>query len=140
MKSADVWREFKSFALKGNIIDLAVAVVIGNAFGAVVNSFVKNILMPLISYVSYVLPLPGGYRSWHLGKIEIGAFLGELLNFFVVALALFLIMRKSLDALRRAKLLPTDAPTTKKCPFCLFEIPAQARKCAYCTADLPADA
>jgi large conductance mechanosensitive channel len=135
MKSAEVWRDFKGFALKGNIIDLAVAVVIGGAFGSVVNSLVKNIIMPLLSYV---LPSEGGYRAWRLGRIEIGTFLGELLNFLVIAAAMFLIMKKLIEALSRAKLLPSSpAPTTRPCPFCLSEIPVKARKCAHCTADLP---
>ena len=64
-----LWQEFKAFALKGNMIDLAVAVIIGAAFGSVINSLVKNILMPVLSYL---LPSPEGYRGWHIGRIEIG--------------------------------------------------------------------
>jgi large conductance mechanosensitive channel len=139
MRGAELWREFKGFALKGNIIDLAVAVIIGNAFGAVVNSLVKNIIMPLISYLSYVSPLQGGYQDWHLGQIKIGAFLGDLVNFLVISFAMFLIMKKLLEVLRRASISSSASePTTKKCPLCLSEIPVKATKCAHCTADLAA--
>jgi large conductance mechanosensitive channel len=134
MKTVEVWREFKSFALKGNVIDLAVAVVIGNAFGLVVKSLVDNIIMPVLSYVS---PSKGGYRDWHIGRIGIGAFLGDLVNFLVIAAAMFLIMKKLLERLRLAPFLRVaDEPTTKKCPLCLSEIPVLACKCAHCTADL----
>jgi large conductance mechanosensitive channel len=136
MKSADLWKEFKGFALKGNVIDLAVAVVIGTAFGAVVNSLVKNVLMPAFSYV---LPSEASYRHWMLGKIEIGVFLGELLNFVVIALVMYLIMVRLAAGLRSAGLIPAGPATTKPCPFCLSVIPALAKKCAHCTADLPAE-
>jgi large conductance mechanosensitive channel len=130
-----LWQDFKAFAFKGNMIDLAVAVVIGGAFGGVVNSLVKNIVMPL---VSYVLPGPGSYRGWHIGRVEVGAFLAELLNFLVIALAMYLVIVKVLGTVQRA-VGPTDPsePATKECPLCLSVIPYKARKCAHCTADLP---
>ena len=130
-----LWSEFKTFAFKGNLIDLAVAVVLGAAFGAVVNSLVKNIVMPLISYV---IPTEGGYRAWHIGRIEIGVFLGELLNFAVVALAIFLVMVKVLGSIMKKAAPPPDpaAPTTKECPFCLSTIPLRAVRCGHCTSDL----
>src|SRR5262245_55051340 len=79
-----LWQEFKAFALKGNMIDLAVAVVIGAAFSGVVNSMVKNLIMPIVSYVT---PSKGGYEEWHLGKVAIGLFLSDVLNFLIVAVA-----------------------------------------------------
>jgi large conductance mechanosensitive channel len=136
MSTPGLWQQFKGFALKGNMINLAVAVVIGNAFGAVVNSLVKNVIMPMLSYV---MPSEKGYRDWHIGRVEIGAFLGELLNFIVIASAMFLIMVKTLDILRRAGVLPATSPQDKTCPFCLSTIPLKAKKCAHCTADLPAE-
>jgi len=136
MRSADLWKEFKGFALKGNVIDLAVAVVIGTAFGAMVNSLVKNVIMPALSYI---LPAQASYREWKLGRIEIGAFLGELLNFLVIAGVLYLLMVRLMEALRRARLIPAVPPAGKPCPFCLSIIPAKAKKCAQCTADLPAE-
>ncbi len=132
----ETWQEFKKFALKGNLLDLAVAVVIGTAFTGVVNSLVKNILMPLLSYVS---PAEGGYRAWHIGRVEMGVFLAELVNFLIIALAVFLVVVKVVGGLIRrvAPPPPPDEPVTKECPFCLLTVPVRARKCGHCTADLP---
>lgn len=128
-----LWQEFKTFALKGNMIDLAVAVVIGAAFGAVISSLVKNVIMPMLSYI---IPTEGGYRAWHIGRIEIGAFLGELVNFAVIALAIFLVIVKLVGmVVKRAT--PPAGPTTRECPLCLSTIPIKATRCAHCTADLP---
>ncbi len=130
-----LWEEFKSFALKGNMIDLAVAVIIGGAFGAVVNSLVKNILMPIITY----LPgLPDGYRTWSIGRIEVGAFLSEIINFLIVAGAIFILIKKVLGAISRKP--PPAEPTTRECPFCLSTIPIKATRCAHCTSEVPASA
>ena len=133
VKPVEFWNDFKEFAFKGNLIDLAVAVVIGNAFGAVVTSLVKNILMPMISYL---MPNSGTYRDWHVGKIEVGAFLGEVLNFTIIALAMFVIVVKLLGSMQ--KIIPSQTPesTTKECPFCASEIAKKAVKCPHCTADL----
>lgn len=130
----NLWQEFKAFALKGNMLDLAVAVVIGTAFGAVVNSLVKNIIMPM---VSYILPGEGGYRAWHLGRVEIGAFISELVNFLIVAAAVFLLIVKVVGILMKRVAPPVASePVTKECPFCLSSIPVKATKCAHCTSDL----
>ena len=132
----ETWQEFKKFALKGNLLDLAVAVVIGTAFTAVVNSLVKNILMPLLSYVT---PAEGGYRAWHIGRVEVGVFLAEVVNFLIIALVVFLVVVKVIGGLiRRAAPPPSPAEAvTKECPFCLLTVPVRARKCSHCTADLP---
>jgi large conductance mechanosensitive channel len=130
------WNDFRQFAFKGNMIDLAVAVVIGNAFGAVVNSLVKNIIMPIISYV---IPQGGSYRSWHLGAVEVGPFLGEVLNFLIISLAMFLVVAKLLGTMERLMGAKEDDPKTKECPYCLSTIPTKATKCAHCTADLPTE-
>src|SRR5205823_1665733 len=98
MKASSLWQEFKEFALKGSMIDLAIAVVIGKAFGDVVNSLVKNVMMPLIGYI---VPGEEGYRSWKIGTVEIGVFLSELINFFVIALVIWIVMVKLLSAVRR---------------------------------------
>lgn len=132
-----LWQDFKVFAFKGNMIDLAVAVVLGGAFGAVVNSLAKNILMPI---VSYVLPGTGGYRAWHIGRVEVGAFLAELVNFLVIAGAMYLVIVRVLGSVQKVMSPPNPSePTTKECPLCLSVIPFKARRCAHCTADLPAD-
>ena len=130
-----LWQEFKTFAFKGNMIDLAIGVVIGAAFTAVINSVVKNVIMPIISYVT-----PGmGFNDWHLGRIQVGPLLNDLLTFFLTALAVFIVIVKVMGALMR-KAAPAPAPSepvTKECPFCLSAIPLKARKCGHCTADLP---
>ena len=129
-----LWQEFKSFALKGNMIELAVAVVIGTAFNNVVNGFVNHIIMPAISYV---LPAEQSYRTWQLGKIEIGEFLSQVLNFLIIAWAVFLVIKKLLGTVIRTTAPPApQEPTTKECPLCLSIIPLKARKCSHCTADL----
>ena len=135
----NLWQEFKAFAFKGNMIDLAVAVVIGTAFAKVIDVLVKAVIMPL---VSYVVPGKGGYETWQLGRLQVGAFLSEVVNFLIVALAVFLIIVKVMGAvMKRAAAPPAPAePVTKECPLCLSVIPIKAKRCAHCAADLPAAA
>lgn len=93
--------EFKAFAFKGNMVELAVAVIVGGAFGKVIDSLVKSVLMPLISYL---IPSEGGdYRNWTLGRIGIGSFLGEFINFLLVAFAVFLVVHKLTQAVLKTK-------------------------------------
>ena len=110
-KAFSLLEEFKSFALKGSVIDLAVGVIIGAAFGKIVDSLVKNILMPLISLV---MPGDQGYLEWklHVGKKDIpyGLFLGEVVSFLVVALALFIFIVKFLGWVLRTKKEEAVAP------------------------------
>jgi large conductance mechanosensitive channel len=133
-----LWQEFKTFAFKGSMIDLAVGVVIGAAFGKVITSIVENVITPLIGYVT-----PGlKFADWHLGRVKIGVLLNDLLSFFLVALAVFIVIVKLVGAVTR-KSAPAPGPSepvTKECPLCLSTIPIKARKCAHCTADLPAEA
>ena len=134
--ATSLWQEFKSFAFKGNMIDLAVGVVIGAAFGTVIKSMVDNVIMPLISYVT-----PSrGYETWMLGKVAIGKFLGDLLSFFIIALAVFLVIVKIVGmVMKRTSSTPAPSePTTKECPLCLSVIPLKARRCAHCAADIAA--
>ena len=127
-----LWDEFKAFAFKGNMIDLAVAVVIGKAFSDVIGALVANVIMPIVSYV----PLAkGGYETWMIGNIKIGEFLAALVNFIIIALAVFLCIVK-LTSMVVKKPAPAAGPPMKECPLCLSTIPAAAKKCAHCTADL----
>lgn len=129
------WGEFKGFALKGNVLELSVAVVLGGAFQGVVDGLVSHIIMPTLSYVT---PQAESYTDWTVGRVEVGAFLGSLVNFGLISLALFLVIRKIIGSIRKAVDPPDPSgPTTKECPFCLSKIPDPASKCAYCTADLP---
>lgn len=121
-------KEFKAFALKGNVIDLAVAVVIGGAFGKIVNAIVAEIIMPL---VGKVMP-QGGWQSYTVGDIRVGVVLNEILQFLIVAMVLFIVIVKFMGALRRKDELPP--PATKKCGECLEDIPSAARRCRACTS------
>ena len=134
--------DFKSFALKGNVVDLAIAVIIGAAFGKIVSALVADVIMPL---VSLVMP-NGNWRSHYVilrhaadPKNDIllrwGDLVGDVLDFLVVALVLFLIVQKVLRARR-----DPAAPTTKECPYCLENVPVAATRCRACTSDLSATA
>ena len=120
-------KEFKAFALKGNVIDLAVAVVIGAAFTKIVNAIVEQIFMPLIGKV---MP-EGGWASYTLGGIKVGIVFNEILQFLIVALVLFVVVVKFMGALHRKE---AAAPSTKQCAECLEVIPIAARRCKACTS------
>jgi large conductance mechanosensitive channel len=128
-------QEFKAFALKGNMIELAVAVVIGKAFGDVITSIVKNVITPLIGYVTPNTK----FADWHIGRVMIGNVLDDLISFLLIALAVFIVIVKIVGALVKKATPPPAAnePVTKECPLCLSTIPIKALKCAHCTADLP---
>jgi large conductance mechanosensitive channel len=122
--------EFKAFAFKGNVVDLAVAIVIGVAFGAVVTSFVNNIIMPAVSYVAPA----ADYKDWTIGRIQIGLFIGAVVNFIIIALSVFLAIVKVRQLIVKPQ---AAAPTTKPCPACTMEIPIKAIRCPHCTSDVP---
>ena len=127
---------FKQFMMKGNVVDLAVAVVIGAAFGAVVTSFVTNLLTPLISAVAG----KPNFSAWKLvvgdSQFLYGEFLNALISFLFVGAAVyfFVVLPMNTLAARRKAAEPAAAPTTKKCPECLSDIPLAARRCAHCTS------
>ena len=128
-----VLSEFKQFALKGNVVDLAVAVVIGNAFTAIVNAVVSDLVMPVVGLV-----LPGGdWREVTVTPLQlrIGHLLGALLDFIIIALVLFLVVVK-VGALWRRKEAAPPPPATKVCPECRETVPLEARRCRACTSVL----
>ncbi len=127
---------FKQFIMRGNVIDLAVAVVIGAAFGAVVTSFVTNILNPLIAAVVGKPDFGAFSVTINAGVISYGLFLNALISFLLIAAAVYFFMVAPMNAWkqRAARGEPTPDPTTKKCPECLSEIPIAAKRCAFCTA------
>jgi large conductance mechanosensitive channel len=136
---AKYWDEFKAFAFKGNMIDLAVAVVIGAAFGKIITAIVSDLIMPLVGYVISVLHIPSDYQGWHLGNFMVGDLISEIVQFVIIAAAVFFVIVKMLGAVMKKAAGSTPAPsepTTKECPMCLSNIPLKARKCAHCTADL----
>jgi large conductance mechanosensitive channel len=128
-------QEFKAFALKGNVVDLAVAVVVGGAFGKIVTALVGDIIMPV---VGAILPGSGEWRALTATPLHlrVGDFLGAVVDFFIIAATLFLIVVKATGALRSREA-PGPA-TTKVCPECLETIPLAARRCRACTAQQPA--
>jgi large conductance mechanosensitive channel len=124
--------EFKAFIMKGNVVDLAIAVVVGGAFGKIITAFVDGIVMPL---VTYVLPANIKWEEWVLGKFRIGAVLGATVNFLIIALVIFLVLIKFLGKFIKKEEVPA-APTTKECPACLEQVPLKATRCKHCTSSL----
>jgi large conductance mechanosensitive channel len=124
--------EFKAFIVKGNVIDLAVAVVVGGAFGKIVTAFVDGIVMPM---VTYVLPANVRWEEWVLGKFRIGAVLGATVNFLIIALVIFLVLVKFLGKFMK-KEEAQAAPTTRECPACLEQVPLKATRCKHCTSQI----
>lgn len=138
-------KEFKEFAMRGNVLDLAIGVIIGAAFGAVVNSLVNDIIMPPIGkmvggldFKDLFFPLDGNtYKSLDEVKkagvpaVAYGSFLNTVINFLIVSFAIFLLVRQ-VNRLRG----PAPAATTKDCRFCGMSIPIKATRCPHCTSDL----
>ena len=132
--------EFKEFAFKGNLIQLAIGVVLGGAFGNLIKSFVDNLFLPLISIFNADAAKGAGYTQWQFRGIKFGAFLGDLISFLIIALAIFLLMVKVIGwivklSARQQKQETADA-TTKTCPYCMNTIPIKASRCGFCTSDL----
>jgi large conductance mechanosensitive channel len=127
---------FKQFILRGNVLDLAVAVVIGAAFGAVVTSFVTNILTPLIAAIVGKPDFSALNFTVNGAVISYGTFLNALIAFLLVAGAVYFFMVAPMNAwkARAARSAVPADPTSKKCPECLSEIPVGARRCAFCTS------
>lgn len=130
-------KEFRDFIMRGNVIDLAVGIIIGAAFGSVVTSFVGDILTPLLG----VLSVPDfATLSFQAGEatVSYGVFLNALISFLLVATAIFFFVIKPMNALnaRAGKDAPAEMPTTKVCPFCASDIPVAATRCPHCTSQL----
>jgi large conductance mechanosensitive channel len=128
-----LYEEFKGFIAKGNVVDLAIAVVVGGAFGEIVKAFVNGIVMPL---VSYVLPAKMAWEEWALGKLRIGLVLGAALNFLVIAGVVFLVLVKLLGAVLKRREEAAVVPATRTCPACLEAVPKAATRCKFCTSEL----
>jgi large conductance mechanosensitive channel len=127
-------KEFKQFLLRGNVVDLAVGVVIGAAFGSVVTALVSDLLTPFISAIARVPDFSGLVFVLNGSKFMYGHFFNTLISFILVAAAVFFFVIKPINMLisRSHKEPPAD-PTEKKCPECLSDIPINAKRCAHCT-------
>ena len=145
-----MWKEFKEFIARGNVVDLAVAVVIGAAFGRIITSFVEGILMPPIGLLlgrvdfSNLFYNLSDQRAESLADAQLkglpviayGRLFNDIINFLIIAFAVFLVVK----AVNRLRAAPPPPPNTKDCPYCLTAIPLGAKRCAACCADLPAAA
>jgi len=123
--------DFKAFISRGNVVDMAIAVVIGGAFGKIVTAFVQGIIMPTVG-----LMLPGNqWEQWELGPLKVGVLLGSIVDFLLISMAIFLVLIKGLGAINRLRG-KEDTPRTKTCPHCLETVPYGATKCKFCTSGL----
>lgn len=141
-------KEFKEFAMRGNVLDMAIGIILGAAFGKIITSFVGDILMPPIGlllgktdFSSLFLNISGKSfatlaeaKTAGAATINYGMFLNTIIDFVIVAFAIFLLVRQVNRMI--AKPAPVPAPTTKDCPYCLSAVPIRAVRCAHCTSDL----
>ena len=144
-------KEFKEFAMKGNVLDMAIGVIIGGAFGKIVTSMVSDILMPPIGllmgkvdFTSLFINLSGqsqpslaAAKAAGAPTVNIGVFLQAIFDFVIVTFVIFLLV-KQVNRLKRQPEAPPAIPTTKDCPYCLSSIPIKAMRCGHCTSDLKA--
>ena len=148
-------KEFKEFAVKGNVIDMAVGIIIGAAFGTIVKSLVADVIMPPIGlaignvdFANLFIVLKEGaqagpYQSLAdaqaAGAVSInyGAFINTIITFVIIAFAVFMIIR-NVNRMKREEEAPPAEPTTKSCPFCFSEVPIKATRCGFCTSELKA--
>ncbi|HWR57820.1 MAG TPA: large-conductance mechanosensitive channel protein MscL [Thermodesulfovibrionales bacterium] len=148
-----MFKEFKEFAMKGNMLDMAVGIVIGAAFASIITSLVADVIMPPIGLLLgnvdfsnlFILlkegKVPGPYGSLSIAKaagavtLNYGAFFNTITSFLIIAFAVFMLIR-NINKLKRQQEAPPAVPTTKDCPYCLSVIPIKATRCAHCTADL----
>ena len=146
-------KEFKEFAMKGNVVDMAVGVIIGAAFGSIVKSLVEDVIMPpiglllgnvdfsnlffIIKHGAAAGPYASIVEARKAGAVTVnyGLFLNTIISFIIVAFTVFLLV-KTINRLRRQEETPQEEPQTKECPFCLLAIPAKAVKCGHCTTEL----
>ena len=149
--------EFKEFIMRGNVMDMAVGVVVGGAFGSIVTSLVNDIIMPIVSVVTGGIDFSNWFVSLDGNKyatlaaaqeagaatLNFGVFISAIINFIIIAFCIFSVV-KGINRMNEQIKKPVEeepaAPTTKTCPYCKGEIPIEATKCMYCTSDLPADA
>jgi len=149
-------KEFKEFAMRGNVVDMAVGIIIGAAFGTIVTSLVADVLMPPIGlllgnidFANLFIVLKEGtkasgpYVSLAAAKaagavtINYGLFINTVISFLIVAFAVFLLIR-SINRLKRQGEAPPAIPTTKECPYCISMVPIKATRCSHCTSELKA--
>ena len=143
-----MWKEFKSFAMKGNVIDLAIGVIIGGAFGKIVTSMVNDIIMPLLGLVLGKIDFSNLFFAFGEGNfatleeakaagvptLNYGLFINNVIDFLIIAFSIFIVI-KQINRFTRKKEEPAPA-TTKQCPYCISDIPLEATRCPHCTSKL----
>jgi large conductance mechanosensitive channel len=147
-------KDFRDFIMRGNVLDMAVGIIIGAAFGTLVTSIVKDIIMPPIGLVLGNVDFtnlfailkagttPGPYASLADAQaagavtVNYGLFINTIVSFLIVAVVLFFLIRAFVHARTKLETKKEVAPTAKECPYCLSQVPVKARKCAYCTSEL----
>jgi large conductance mechanosensitive channel len=134
-----ILNDFKQFLLRGNVVDLAVAVVIGAAFGAVITALVQDLLTPLIAAIGGQQDFSALDFTINSSTFRYGDFINKVFTFVMIAAAVFFFVVVPINALiARSRKEPPADPTTRKCPECLSEIPIDARRCAFCASQVPA--
>jgi large conductance mechanosensitive channel len=142
-----MWKEFRAFIMRGSVIDLAVGIIIGGAFGTIVSSLVKDIIMPpiglllgKINFADLYINLTGtayptlkAAQEASAATINYGLFINNIINFLLIGVALFFVI-KAVNKMKRPE--PVAAPTTKECPYCLTQVPLKATRCPACTSEL----
>ena len=129
--------DFKQFLLRGNVVDLAVAVVIGAAFGAVVTALVQELVTPLIAAIGGQQDFSALHFTINKSTFTYGDFINKVITFVLIAAVIFFFVITPLNALlARSRREPPPDPSVRKCPECLSEIPAEARRCAHCTSEV----
>ena len=135
-KKKSIFTEFKEFISKGNVLDMAVGVIIGGAFTGIVTSLTSNFINPLLSLIMTGGPgVDENGVAWTIGAAA-SSFLTTVINFLITAFVLFCLIRSINRLLTIGKKKEAPAPTTKKCPYCLSEIPLEATRCPHCTSEL----
>jgi large conductance mechanosensitive channel len=148
-----MFKEFKEFAMRGNVVDMAVGIVIGAAFGTIINSFVADIIMPPIGLILGNVDFSGMFIVLKEGKVagpyetiaaakaagavtlNYGLFINTIISFLIIAFSVFIVIR-NLNRLKRQEEAPPAVPTTKECPYCIAAIPIKAVRCPQCTSEL----
>ncbi|OHA85325.1 MAG: mechanosensitive ion channel protein MscL [Candidatus Yonathbacteria bacterium RIFOXYC1_FULL_52_10] len=138
-----VIKEFKEFAMRGNVVDLAIGVVIGTAFGKIVSSLVSDVIMPPVGvltggvdFSNLVITLKEASNATAAVTLNYGVFLNAVIDFAIVAFAIFMVVKGMNNLRRKAEKTEEGEPTTKECPFCISTIPIKATRCPQCTAEL----
>jgi large conductance mechanosensitive channel len=148
-----MFKEFKEFAMRGNVVDMAVGIIIGAAFGTIINSFVADIIMPPIGLILGNVDFSGMFILLKEGKVagpyetiaaakaagavtlNYGVFINTVISFLIIAFSVFIVIR-NVNRLKRKEEAPSAVPATKECPYCMSVIPIKAVRCPQCTSEL----